>query len=159
MPARHLCLVLGLLLGSVVNASFAESRVIAMVDHPGASPEQIERVYTEAYEQSGFRLADRRKKSGYGGSWAITLTFELTDAPYADDGIPGTTLMITSGEMPSPCAPCQLARQGYIAPSGYDPDPVKRTRGLAALAAADAAALTKVRRHLGASLAPIPPAH
>jgi len=133
----------------------AVSRVIPMVDHPGASQEQLERVYTEAYEQSGFHLIDRHKQEGYGNSWAITLTFELTGTSHADN-VPGTTLMITSGMQSAPCSPCQLARLNYMAPDASNLDPTVRARGRKTLATADAAALAKVRQRLGVSLPEAP---
>lgn len=153
-------LALNLMLGSVIgNASTAQNVVNPMVDHPGVSQEQLERVYTEAYQQSGFRLIDRRQENGYGSNRVITLTFELTGASHADN-VPGTTLAISSGGQATPCSPCQLARESYMTPDASNPDAAVRARGKQALANADAAALTKVRQRIGISLPEvIPPTH
>jgi hypothetical protein len=153
-------LVLNLMLGAVMShTSIAQSVVIPMVDHPGVSQEQLERVYTEAYQQSGFRLIDRRQENGYGSNRVIKLTFELTGASHADN-VPGTTLAISSGGQATPCTPCQLSRESYMAPDASNPDDAVRARGKQALANADAAALAKVRQHIGISLPEVfPPAH
>lgn len=156
MRVRPMFLVFNLVLGSIIsNAPIAQNVAIPMMDHPGVSQEQLERVYTEAYRQSGFRLIDRRQENGYGSNRVITLTFELTGASHADN-VPGTTLAISSGGQATPCSPCQLARESYMAPDASNPDAAVRARGKQALATADAAALAKVRQHLGISLPEVP---
>jgi hypothetical protein len=152
MRIRPFLLVLSLTLGSVMSdASLALTPVIPMVAHPGASAEEIERTYIDAYEQSGFHLVDRHEQHGGGDSWGITLVFELTGASHADN-VPGTTLEITGGSMLTQCAPCNLLRLSYTAPDASNPDSAIQARGQRALDQADAAALAKVRQRLGVSL-------
>lgn len=156
MRIRSALLVLGLMLGSAMSdVSVALTPAVVGVDHPGASLEQIERAYVDAYEQSGFRLVDRQPQNGVGEARFVRLTFELTGASHQDN-VPGTMLDIVSGAMPPP-SPCQVFRAGYTSTDAGDPDPAVRARGKKALAVADAAALAKVRRQLGVSLPAIDP--
>lgn len=147
MHPRSAFLVFSLMLGCVASgAADALTPVVPQVDHPGVSQEQLERVYVGAYTQSGFRLAERRRQDGIAGTSTITLVFELTGASHADN-VPGTTLEIVSATVP-PCSPCQVSRYSYLRPDASHPDADVRARGEAALAAADAAALAKVRRRV-----------
>lgn len=160
MCVRSILLVSGLMLGPVMaHTSTAQSVVIPMVDHPGVSQERLEHIYTEAYQQSGFRLIDRRQENGYGSNRVIKLTFELIGASHADN-VPGTTLAISNGGQATPCTPCQLSRESYMAPDASNLDESVRAKGKQILANADAAALAKVRQRIGISLPEaIPPTH
>lgn len=151
MYARRSLLTFNLALGLLMNGpSAAQSRPVTEVPHVGMSQEALERAYIESYEQSGFRLASRDKRSLPVGSWMAVLVFQLKSAPEGP-AAPGTTLII-SGDQPTGCDPCNLSRESFRGPDADNPDPAAFARGRRVLIEADTAALAKVRQRLGVSL-------
>ncbi|MEA0734726.1 hypothetical protein [Xanthomonas campestris] len=170
MQARRLILIATMTLGLLMNHSSAaqgrpsvtkvpdagtsqqipEGRPIPQQwPHIGMSMRALERAYIESYEQSGFRLANRHRRSYPNGIWNIELVFQLKTAPKGSDA-PGTTLSILISR-PDTCG-CSVTRESFVGPDAYSPDPTLVARGTRALIKADTAALAKVRQRLGMSL-------
>ncbi|MBO9882178.1 hypothetical protein [Xanthomonas sp. D-109] len=137
----------------VHGAAAAQSRAITETPHAGMSQQALERAYIESYEQSGFRLASRDRRSLPNGAWMTALVFQLKRAP-AGPGAPGTTLIL-AGNQATGCDPCNLSRERFRGPDADNPDPAAFARGRRALIEADTAALAKVRQRLGMSLPPV----
>jgi len=151
MQARRLILIANLTLGLLMNdLSAAQSRPVTEVPHAGMPQEALERAYIESYEQSGFRLVSRERRSLPVGSWMTVLVFQLKSAPQGP-GAPGTTLII-AGNQAIGCDPCNLSRESFRGPDADNPDPAAFARGRRVLIEADTAALAKVRQRLGVSL-------
>ncbi|KGK57998.1 hypothetical protein NC00_09340 [Xanthomonas cannabis pv. phaseoli] len=142
-------LIATLTLGLLMNHPSAANQPVGDTPHNGLSLQALERAYIESYEQSGFRLANRRKQSYPNGAWNIELVFQLKSAPKGRDS-PSTTLSIFS-RLPPKCG-CIMRRESFLGADANSPDREAYMRGERALVKADRAALAKVQRRLGSSI-------